>query len=831
MNYLLHASLRNGTAVVILCIMVLAGGLWSYSKLKVTEFPEIEVHDVVVHASYSATGEARVMQEVTIPIERQLLRLPGFDNVESKTTDDGAGLIISYPFTKDMKEAVREVSDAINAITLPDSVSVSVNQAFFDMEPVFAAAIVSDRTADEIRDMFQQTIIPRLERIPGAGTVDAVGIGSEEERFRFNGHPSYALEVFQARDANTVELARQAAELLKSYAGPNGFNVHVLSDKGEQAQRSVDTMLQEGLYGALFTILIIFLFLRNVRATLIAILSLPLSIMAAMILLDYWDYTLNIMTLGALAVSVGRIVDDSIVAIENIYRWRVSQGTSLSPLEATMKAIREVVGAIASSTLVAVVVFVPLGLVGGLVGEMFRPFALTAAAALLSSLVVSVAVIPLFSRLLNKVRPSNNTEPKSIRLYEQFLHACLLRRGAVLSAAILLTGGTLLLVPFIGVSFLPNADATAFRATVTLPSPSTMDDTATVADSISEQLTEWPEVPFHTTYIGTATDPESAEYGLPQPEVAQISIRVKPGTHPDRFLDRLHTELTSYIEQASPGAQIGIREDIDFGPPTGENITVSLFTENSKELQEASRQVEQYMLEHNDLKNVGISTSRLNGRTNVAVTADIRENKEILAEVESDLRELPIPSGVELVLGGGGEDVEEGFDDLFVAMGVSVGLIFVLLSITFGGVLTPIIVLSSLVFVPSGVLIALYLTGQSLSISALVGMLMLLGIVTTNAIVLLDRIESNRRAGMELESAIIEGARTRLRPILMTACATICGLLPLALADTGGLISRGLATTVIGGMVTSTLLTLIVVPILYAMLGKYRRRTDSLPLS
>ncbi|WP_199615773.1 efflux RND transporter permease subunit [Paenibacillus alkalitolerans] len=870
MNFLMKASLRNGTAIVILCMMVLAGGLWSFSKLKVTEFPDIEVHDVVVHVSYPGANADDVIQAVTEPIERQLLRLQGYDNVESTTTDQGAGFIVSYPFTKDMREAVLEVQDAIDSVSMPDKVSVQVNQAFFDMEPVYAAAVTSERMGDEIRTLFLNEILPRLEKIPGAGKINVIGIGAArdesgnpvklsdvarfeqaivlDERSRFNNRESYTLEIFQARGANTVELTRQAAKVLQEYKDAGAFDIQVLSDKGQQARLSVDTMMREGVYGALFTVLIIFLFLRNIRATIIAILSLPLSLMATIMLLDYTNYTLNIMTLGALAVSVGRIVDDSIVAIENIYRWRAVNGDSMSRNETSLKAIQEVIGAIASSTFVAVVVFVPLGLVGGLAGEMFRPFAVTAAAAVLNSLLVSVAVIPLFgSRLLNKVK-SEKRKQKSSNTYEKWLRHCLKRKGVVLSAAILLTAGGFLFVPLIGVSFLPNADTTVFRATVTLPAQTELEQTEEVAGEIGDHLTQWPEVDFHTAYIGLATDPEAADYGLPKPEIAQILIHTKPGTDPEQFLDRLDVRLTAFVERLYPGVQVGIREDIEFGPPTGENITVTLFSENMRELSEAARQVEHYMMQNESLKNVRTSVGttgigdvveasvseelatvhRLNGRTYAVVSADMRGNKDITAEVEADLSTLPMPNSVEIAVGGGAEDVQDGFTDLFVAMGASVGLIFIILSVTFGGVLTPVIILSSLVFVPTGVLAGLYLTGQSLSISSLVGMLMLLGIVVTNAIVLLDRVEANRKAGVDLENAIIEGAKIRLRPILMTACATICGLLPLAISETGGLISRGLAVTVIGGMTTSTVLTLIVVPVLYSMFGKYRRWSATL---
>lgn len=193
-------------------------------------------------------------------------------------------------------------------------------------------------------------------------------------------------------------------------------------------------------------------------------------------------------------------------------------------------------------------------------------------------------------------------------------------------------------------------------------------------------------------------------------------------------------------------------------------------------------------------------------------------------DVEADVDSLTLPDSVDVELTGGLEMINEGFADLGLAMAAAVGLVFLVLSITFGGILTPIVILSSLIFIPIGSLAGLFLSGQTLSMSAMIGMLMLIGIVVTNAVVLLDRVESNRREGHELTEAIVEASRTRLRPILMTALATIFALVPLALSNSAsGLISKGLAITVIGGLTTSTLLTLIFVPVFYYAVGKFRR--------
>jgi HAE1 family hydrophobic/amphiphilic exporter-1 len=229
--------------------------------------------------------------------------------------------------------------------------------------------------------------------------------------------------------------------------------------------------------------------------------------------------------------------------------------------------------------------------------------------------------------------------------------------------------------------------------------------------------------------------------------------------------------------------------------------------------------------------NVPVAILHENGKTYAQVSAEIKGNNTFTVsdKMSKDIQSLPLPKGIQVKVGGGRDDLTQGFTSLGIAIAVAVGLVFLILSVTFGGLITPIVILSSLLFVPIGALTGLLLTGQSLSMSAMIGFLMLVGIVVTNAIVLLDRVEDKRKSGMELTQALVDAAKTRLRPILMTAIATICALMPLALSgeslDPKGelLISQGLAITVIGGLTTSTLLTLIFVPVLYAIVGKYRR--------
>ncbi|MFC4809689.1 efflux RND transporter permease subunit [Paenibacillus sp. GCM10023250] len=741
-------------------------------------------------------------------------------------------------------------------------------------------------------------------------------VSSQDEITRYNGQPSFIVGVVKTQDANTADVSDAVKDVLKTYQDKGTLDVRLVQDQGADIKHSVSSLIREGSYGALFCVVIIFLFLRNVRATIISILSLPISIFATIALLNQMGYTLNIMTLGGIAVSVGRIVDDSIVVIENIYRWRQEKGRDMNGKELAYRATREVIGAVGSSTIATVVVFLPLAFVTGIIGEFFRPFAVAVVISILCSLFVAMMLIPVLgAKFFRSIKP-HKEGGRFISGYERLIRGALKRKGWVLALAIVLLFASFGTIPLLGVAFLPAGETASITVNVKMPAQTPLAETDAVGAKVENYLKGLKNIDNYQAMIGGANNPFVQ---IPSTNTASFKVIFKEGADVDTnaIVDKANKDLNALVTAVSPKATVDIKEGEQNGPPTGNEVTVNLYSDDLEALSKAAVQVENLMkaspdmkdVENNlkdvspkwvlslkqsakdlgvssyqimaavgeqlrpvdvgtytldsknwditmaykqpitsksELENVGIPTAagmkklgdlvdvseseapvainHEEGKTYAEVKGNVKDTDKtasVTKSITSDIDSLSLPDNVDVKIGGGLEMINSGFRSIGIAMAAAVGLVFLVMSVTFGGLRTPLIILSSLLFVPSGALGALLVTGNSLSMSAMIGMLMLVGIVVTNAVVLLDRVENNRKAGMDLRESLVEASKTRLRPILMTACATILALLPLALSKSStSLISGGLAVTVIGGLATSTLLTLIVVPVIYELTGK-----------
>ncbi|MYL20592.1 MMPL family transporter [Halobacillus litoralis] len=747
---------------------------------------------------------------------------------------------------------------------------------------------------------------------------DITQVTERSEISRFNGEDSVLIEVTKAQDANTADVADAVKSFLNEEVDNSGYELYTVLDQGEEVNKSISALLKEGGFGALFTVIVILLFLRNIRATIIAILSLPISILGSIALLETFDYTLNIMTLGGMAVAVGRIVDDSIVVIENIYRWK-QQYPNMKQRDVVFKATKEVLGAVASSTIATLIVFLPLAFVGGILGEFFRPFSLAVVFSITISLLVALMLIPVLGKFFFKDVKHEEKTSRLATWYEKFLRGSLKKKGLVFTLSFVLLFGSFSFIPALGVSFLPSEGSETFEVELTLPDETTLEETTALAQSMEATLLDDDQIDYTQVSIGFSSQRQLPGMNASVSEnIARFYVQLQEDAQADAVMNDYEEDLLAEAQEAYPEAVVNATEVQQDGPPSGNTIDVNLYSDENEDLREAANQVAQLFEQNDQLKNVsndmedtqtkydislnedgrelGVSPYQLmqpirerlqpldggtltlteewemelafdeafatkadietytimtqdgakelqeiasieevevpksikhqDGETASTVSATIigDDTAAVSRDVEADVDSLTLPDSVEVNLTGGLEMINEGFADLGLAMAAAVGLVFLVLSITFGGILTPIVILSSLIFIPIGSLAGLFLSGQTLSMSAMIGMLMLIGIVVTNAVVLLDRVESNRREGHELTEAIVEASRTRLRPILMTALATIFALVPLALSNSAsGLISKGLAITVIGGLTTSTLLTLIFVPVFYYAVGKFRR--------
>ncbi|MFC0524366.1 efflux RND transporter permease subunit [Pontibacillus salicampi] len=742
---------------------------------------------------------------------------------------------------------------------------------------------------------------------------------SRSEISRFNGEDSILLEVIKSQEANTAAVAEEVKELLNTAAEESAYELYTVVDQGEEVNKSISALLKEGGFGALFTVLVILLFLRNVRATLIAIISLPISILGSIALLEQFGYTLNIMTLGGMAVAVGRIVDDSIVVIENIYRWKQAY-PEMKQRELVFRATKEVIGPVASSTIATLIVFLPLAFVGGILGEFFRPFSLSVVFSITISLIVAIMLIPVLGKFFFTNVHHKPTKSKGAIRYENFLRGALKKKWIVFTMSFLLLFGSFSLIPALGVSFLPTEGSETFEVEVTLPDNAELTETDNLAQQVEDDLSEKDNISYHQVSIGFSSQQQMPGTTATTTEnIARFFIELQEDADINEEMPKIEKEIQSIAEDQFKEVTVKATEIQQDGPPSGNSIDVNLYSNDQDSLNEASSQIEKLLTQDDRLKNItndmedtktkyqivlneegkDLQVSpyqlmapiqeRLNsmdggtiklddeewemeltyqelynskedieeyevqtieGKKELSEIAEIKEidvpasikhqdgdtastvsaviKGEDTAQVSKDIEEkvnaLSLAEGVEVDFTGGLEMINEGFQDLGLAMGAAVGLVFLVLSVTFGGIITPIVILSSLIFVPIGSLAGLLISGQTLSMSSMIGMLMLIGIVVTNAVVLLDRVEANRKQGIGLTESILEASTTRLRPILMTALATIFALIPLALSNSAsGLISKGLAITVIGGLTTSTLLTLIFVPVFYHAIGKHRK--------
>ncbi|RFU63592.1 efflux RND transporter permease subunit [Bacillus sp. V59.32b] len=754
-----------------------------------------------------------------------------------------------------------------------------------------------------------------LTKVPGPKPILLKDIAKVEtaseqsEKARFDLNDSLSLAVTKKQDANTVEVADEVINVLDQYDDELDYSIGL--DSATDIKKSVSSLVKEGLLGALFASLAVLLFLRNVRATLIAIVSIPLSLLIGAIFLKQLDISLNIMTLGGMAVAVGRVVDDSIVVIENIFR-RVRKTTEGMTDRVILDSTKEILKAITSSTITTVVVFLPLGFVGGITGEFFLPFALTIVFSLLASLLVAITIVPIMAKFAFKKVPKEEKEGVLQRIYGRMIEKSLNHKAMILVMSFLILGGSFALVPQLGFTFIPNEEQNALTASIELPESTTLERTDEVSMQIEKMLDQKDDVKEVTASIGS----RDFITGLKLQNKANYFINLTEQANVQDSIEKLQSEMERTVKEEEPDTKVSIEELNMSGPPTNNNVDIDLFSNDLEALQKAAKQVEDYMKENDDLKyvsnnftdkqkqylveintekatqlglsgyqiigtindqtspvNVGTlkldgkdqevqlaydkdlnsqadlkevtlfskrgpvalsevatvkpvesftSIQRLDGKVYARVSAEviIDDVRAVSEEITTGIKaDLTLPDGVSLESGGGSDDTVEVFQALGMAILVAIGLVYLTMLITFGKARIPFVILSSLIFIPVGSLVALYLTKEPLSISVMIGFLMLIGIVSTNAIVLVDRIGQNREErGLPIRQSLIEAGKTRLRPILMTAFAKITALLPLALATSSGtLISKGLAITVIGGLTSSTLLTLILVPIVYEL--------------
>ena len=938
------------------------------SRLTADSFPVIQF---TVSGDEDIPGLQRLVSDV---IEPRLSRIEGVGAIWTLGEIEEQ-VVVSLDADKlnDLRLSSMQVADAItqNNISLPAG---SVNTRGTDYLIRTANEIGS---LEEIRQLtvgFEQSEAGSAQPPQGAQTgkraikvadvADVRLTTADPQRIsRANGNPGLILAIVKDPDSNTADVTEAVSAAMDEMTATGIIPPHVevleLQNNGPEVREALESLLREGTIGFLFAVAVVFIFLLNVRPslmrgvalslrpTVIIAISIPLSLLTGVLFLSFTDISLNFMSLAGLAIAVGRVVDDSIVVLENIYR-HIHLGESR--LEAAVNGTQEVGAAIIASTLTTVVIFIPLAFISGVVGQFFSPFAISVSLALIASTVVAITIVPVLAASLLRrgdfgEDATSSTSPADRQSMIQRIYAPMLRWSlrfkflTVVIALLITIASTLIIIPppaglgLIPITFFPETTPEYMTANIELPVGTSVDRTYQEALAVEEVLAPFAErgwiTIYQTTVGGRAEEFDSGAAG--GFHLAGAFIRLSEDV-PEDIEDRIRAAIPERGEDVT----ITVTAVGGAGPPAGD-LEINVTGSNFNEISDVSRRLEERLAAIDGIVNVSstlsegrdevvvsvnpakageysltttavglqvnqfivgrdISEIDIGGKTvdivlrgeradvdnidnlknlriespagpvKLGVIADIgikeaplsifrfdsersalitgniiAENTRaigVLVQREIDTLEN-IPPGVSITSGGIFEQINEGFQDVFVAMAVGVVLVYLVMVASLGALRTPFIIVLSLPLAIVGALVALLVTGRTLSLSAMMGFLLLVGIVVTNAIVLLTFVEQLRERGYDVFDALVEGGRVRLRPILMTAFTTTFALLPLAASDSdSGIIGAELATVVIGGLVSSTFLTLIVVPAVYwvfnvsipgffARIGSLMRRSPS----
>ncbi|MHA7963698.1 efflux RND transporter permease subunit [Paenibacillus sp. CAU 1782] len=742
-----------------------------------------------------------------------------------------------------------------------------------------------------------------LSVAPGVtlGEIADVGLAQQQESVsRMNGQDAVMMTITKTADANAVTVGRLISDKVEALNdNALGIEAKMPLSTAESVVTSVESMLREVLLGALFATIVILIFMRNFKATIVTIVSIPLSLGITLYLLDLSGVSLNIITLGGVAVAVGRLVDDSIVVIENIYRRLQKEAFCI---ELVTSATREVASAITSSTIVTVAVFLPMGLLRGSLQAFLLPFALTVTYSLLSSLVVALTVVPLLSAVL--LKGTKEKEHGGSPRFASFLAWNLRHKWIALTVASALLVGSVGLYLNMPKGALDSSSAENISVSLEYPSDTPRPELLEASKKMEQEMMGSGDTDWVMMWLGNSS--ENAQYGsVSSPTLITYIADLRTGVDAEVYMEELLSKKGDY-----PGAELQVNatdlmmgggsseifidimgDDLQLLEETAGNLKAAIAPASGvlkvESNQEERKTVYTFRLKPDQAKGeevalqlygalnpVPLGSIKLDGESTAvmlapAASADseqslaaltvLTENgpepitaiaelvrsqepslyyhkegkpylrvtasadPKLLSQagngIDKAIEKLSVPEGVTLAVGGASAEQSGDFADLGMTALISIGLVYLIMVLTFKTLRAPLAIMISLPLAAIGAVTALIVSGVTPDFTAMFGALMLIGIVVTNAIVLIDRVKQNEET-MTIRAALIEAAATRMRPILMTALATISAMLPLVFGshESGSIVSQSLAVVVIGGLVAATLLTLVIVPCVYELL-------------
>jgi len=1023
--FLSDLSIKRPVLATMMIMALVVLGLFSYRRLKIDQFPDVDFPVLVIQTRYSGASPESVERELTKKIEEQVNTVEGIKQIQSTSTEGFSTIVVMFNLGTKIMDAQADVRAKIDAIRqdLPNDIDPPViSRANPSDQPIFVLSARGRGWA--LRDLTRvadEVVSRRLENIPGVGSVTLVGglkreihvlllpdrlqalgvspdmvvaalqrengdvpagrvesgnaenlvrvagrvvdpqdfatlavttrngivvrlgqvarIEDSQEEARdiayVNGERAVALEIRKTSGANTVEVADGVksviAELNRSL--PAGVHLEAVQDNSTWIRNSVDDVQKTLIEGAGLTVFIVFLFLNSWRSTVITGLTLPVSVIAAFLAIYMFGFTLNIMTLMALSLAIGILIDDAIVVRENIVR-HVERGED--HYTAARHGTAEIGFAVLATTMSVIAVFVPVAFMKGIVGRFFFPFGITVAFAVLVSLFVSFTLDPMLSSLWYDPQAEGHAERgpigRALQRFNEGFHGLGQRYRRVIAWALDHRKSTLAIAAvafvaamslfglgLVGGQFMPNSDNEQTALSIETPVGSSVAYTSAKALEISQYLNAQPEVSLTYTTVGGAQQNEAVNKGqiyikltpkkerkrsqqqfeaaLRQvlPRFQGVSARVvqlgAAGGNPapiqlnlegpelerlsdmsDRTLAAIRSvpglvDLRSSLEGRKPELLIDVNRDLasDVGLSVG---AVGAALRPVLAGQKAGDWEDETGLAHDvvvrlapesretetDVARIPIATSQIDRRTGAPVmvplgqVADIRQSTapneirrldlervatiegsyqgrpltDVVKDVQARLAAMSLPAGYRFDFGGEQKDFVETVGYILESLMLAIVFIYLILASQFGSFLQPLSIMLSLPLSLIGVMLGLMVTRGTFNIMSMIGVIMLMGLVTKNAILLIDFVNKAREAGSERRKALIDAGELRLRPIVMTTLAMIFGMLPTALALGAGSEFRApMADAVIGGLITSTLLTLVVVPVVYTYLDDF----------
>lgn len=847
----------------------------------------------------------------------------------------------------DQKDKAKKAADMTNSVTISNVSNILTAQNFS-----MPAGYVSDdenikylvRVGDKIDgDKEMQSLALFDTGIDGIGVVKLSDVAdvfiadnSDEVFTKINGNSGVVFSFSKQSDAATATVSENIAKKLNSLTQENeGLHFTTLMDQGDYIDIIINSVLQNLLMGAVLAIIILYLFLRDIKPTLIVALSIPISVIFALVLMYFSGVTLNMISLSGLAIGVGMLVDNSVVVIENIYRLR---NLGVPPVKAALNGAKQVAGAIASSTLTTICVFFPIVFIEGLTRQIFMDMALTITYSLLASLIVALTLVPAMGqRMLRKVKPvKHGMFDKMLGGYEKSIRFVLKHRAIALIAAVVLLFGSMFGAVARGFSFMPNMASTELSVTVSLDDSATMDDTIDAAQNLLDTLSEYDE--FET--VGVMTGSTASLMGLTgsvsssdadkgsvmayavfkddkvknsekiskeiEAELQSIDGDVvvsgssssssmsamlgNDGVSIKLYGDDLKTLQNTAKDMAEKlaavdgidetdngiGATLGeIKVTVDKTKAAKKSLTVaqvyqqiaaaitlettsSTLTNSGKDLDVVVIKDENSDVTKANIKDIKLTYTDKEGNektTKLSEVAEISDSESMNSITRSDQKryikvsgtlkdgytntdvsnkakavfdDYKLPDGCSIEYSGSNESTMEAVNQMLLMMLLGVILIYLIMVAQFQSLKSPFIIMFTIPLAFTGGFLGLLITGFDVSVVALLGFVMLCGIIVNNGIVLVDYINNLRLEGKERREAIVEAGKTRMRPILITAITTVLGLSTMALGiGTGSEIMQPIAIVCIGGLLYATIMTLYIVPVIYDILSKKELRKVS----